>query len=130
MGFLLHELIPLNLESRFPKQWRKGRAGQFDACYLPDDYYSFEIKTSSSSTGIFGNRSYAHVSSESSKRRGGYFLAINFGKFSPNTRQPDLTLIRFGWLDSSDWIGQRAQSGQQAHLTKEAKAYKLRIIWP
>lgn len=130
MGFLLHELIPLNLASRFPNGWRRGDAStECDAHCLADDRFSFEIKTSSSASGIFGNRSYAHVSEDAKKRRAGYMLAVNFAKFSAGKSAPSLTLIRFGWLEPADWIGQRAESGQQARLTKEAIAYKLIVLW-
>jgi hypothetical protein len=130
MGFFLHELVPLNLANTYPGKWQRCQAaGQCDAIYIPDDDWSFEIKTSSSRSGIFGNRSYAHVSEVAKKRRGSFFLAVNFGKFGDLGVRPEITLIRFGWLGSKDWVGQRAESGQQAHLTKEAKAYKLRIVY-
>jgi hypothetical protein len=130
MGFLLHELVPLNLANSYPGKWQRCReAAQCDAVYMPDDDRSFEIKTSSSRNGIFGNRSYAHLSDAAKKRRGSFFLAINFGKFDVGGPRPEISLIRFGWLGSGDWVGQKAESGQQAHLTKEAKAYKLRIIY-
>jgi hypothetical protein len=129
MGFLLHELIPLNLAASYPKQWRRGAsANECDAVYVPNVEFSFEIKTSSSAKGVFGNRSYTQISKTASKRRGSFFLAVNFGKFLSGGR-PEISLIRFGWLGAADWIGQKAQSGQQAHLTKEARAYKLRIIY-
>lgn len=130
MGFLLHELIPLNLSTRFARIWRRGEAStEFDAHYIPNEKYSFEIKTSSSTKGIFGNRSYAQISDKAIKRRGGYLLAVNFEKFEEGIERPNINLIRFGWLDPADWIGQKAQSGQQSHLTKEARAYKLKILW-
>jgi len=130
MGFLLHELIPLNLASRYPGQWRRGAAAhECDAVHVPDDRFSFEIKTSSSRSGIFGNRSYVHGSATSRKRRSGFMLAANFGRFSAGAGRPQVVLVRFGWLDSSDWIGQKAPSGQQARLTKEAKAYKLLVLY-
>jgi len=130
MGFLLHEIIPLNLAAAHPGEWQRcAGADQCDAVHVPNDDWSFEIKTSSSRSGIFGNRSYAHLSDVARKRRGSFFLAINFGKFGRDNVRPEIALIRFGWLGSKDWIGQKAQSGQQAHLTKEAKAYKLRIIY-
>lgn len=130
MGFLLHELIPLNLSAAHPNSWRRGAASsECDACYLPNEAYSFEIKTSSSRSGIFGNRSYAHVSNTATKRRQGFMLSVNFSKFAVRGPRPNVTLIRFGWLESSDWIGQRAESGQQARLTREAKAYKLVVLW-
>lgn len=130
MGFLLHELIPLNLASRHPDKWRRGLAAtESDAKCLFNDACSFEIKTSSSTNGIFGNRSYAHVSETAKKRRSGYMLAVNFQKFISEAENPTLTLIRFGWLEPTDWIGQTAESGQQARLTKEAIAYKLIVLW-
>jgi hypothetical protein len=130
MGFLLHELVPLNLAAMHVGQWRRGGPGECDAVCLHDDACSFEIKTSSSTCGIFGNRSYAHVSDSARKRRGSFFLAVNFGKFSSSIKaRPEVRLIRFGWLGPKDWIGQKAESGQQARLTKEAKAYKLKIIY-
>lgn len=130
IAFLLHELIPLNLATTFPRKWLRGTgASQCDAVCVDDDDCSFEIKTSSSASGIFGNRSYAHISDKATKRRGSFFLAVNFGKFAARQARPEITLIRFGWLGASDWIGQRAESGQQARLTKEARAYKLKIIY-
>jgi hypothetical protein len=129
MGFLLHELIPLNLAASYAKKWKRGESAvDFDAIYIPNGDYSFEIKTSSSAREIFGNRSYAQLSTSARKQRGSFFLAVNFAKFSSGNR-PEINLIRFGWLGTADWIGQKAQSGQQARLTKEAKAYKLRIIY-
>jgi hypothetical protein len=130
MGFLLHELIPLNLAGAYPGIWRRGAAdNECDAVYIPGDDWSFEIKTSSSRTGIFGNRSYTYVAEGATKRRGSFFLAVNFGKFGPDNVRPEVTLVRLGFLSASDWVGQRSESGQQAHLTKEARAYKLRIIY-
>jgi hypothetical protein len=129
MGFLLHELIPLNLAVAFPSRWRRGSAAtECDAVCVTNADWSFEIKTSSSPAGIFGNRSYAHVSGRAGKLRGSFYLAVNFAKFAGEVR-PEITLIRFGWLGPGDWLGQRTESGQRARLTKEAKAYKLRIIY-
>jgi hypothetical protein len=89
MGFLLHELIPLNLAAAYPNRWRRGRAAtECDAVHIPNDDYSLEIKTSSSTRGIFGNRSYAHAGDSASKRRGSFFLVVNFGKFSAPPKDP------------------------------------------
>jgi len=60
MGFLLHELIPLELACRHPASWRGDvRSTEKDLVYVPDDRFSVEIKTSSHKTRVFGNRSYA-----------------------------------------------------------------------
>jgi hypothetical protein len=82
MGFFLHELIPLQLESEYPAIWRRNAiASEKDLVYIPDDTFSIEIKTSSSSRSIYGNRSYAQVGQSSRKAKSGYYLAINFQKF-------------------------------------------------
>jgi hypothetical protein len=126
MGFLLHELIPLEFSFRYPEQWRREESSDDkDMVYIPDPYYSIEIKTSSSAKNIFGNRSYAQKTSVSKKSKSGYYLAVNFQKFTPKNRKPSITKIRFGWLDHTDWIGQTAASGQQARLSSEVEQFKL-----
>ena len=56
--------------------------------------------------------------------KSGYYLAVNFEKFS-NTTNPQIKLIRFGWIDSGDWIGQKAATGQQSRLSSDVENYKL-----
>jgi len=125
MAFLLHELIPLELQHRHPDEWRRDYSSdEKDVVFVPDDRFSFEIKTSSSATGIFGNRSYAQPSPNSKKHKAGYYLAINFEKFRANHR-PRVTWVRMGWLDHTDWIAQRSATGQQARLDPRAKSSKL-----
>jgi hypothetical protein len=126
MGFLLHELFALELSYRYPEQWRKGNLkGEKDAVYIPDDSFSIEIKTSSNPKHIFGNRSYAQVGAYANKEKSGYYLAINFQKFLQSQAAPQLQLVRFGWLDHSDWIGQAAVTGQQARLNPISERAKL-----
>ncbi len=36
-----------------------------------------------------------------------------------------INLVRFGWLDEEDWIGQTASTGQQARLSSDVERYKL-----
>lgn len=125
MGFFLHELIPLELASRYPNQWRGEKTAiDKDIVYIPNDYYSIEIKTSSNPTKIFGNRSYAQSSQIQKKSKSGYYLAANFEKFD-GEKNPKIRLIRFGWLDAEDWMGQKAASGQQARLSSEVESSKL-----
>ncbi len=127
MGFLLHELIPLELSARYPKLWRgELSAGDKDIVYIPDQKFSIEVKTSSNPNHIFGNRSYAQEASSDKKAKSGYYIAVNFQKFlGGGGEQPSVVLIRFGWLDSSDWIGQKAATGQQSRLTANAENYKF-----
>jgi hypothetical protein len=48
MGFLLHELIPLELKAKYPDLWRGDISrSDKDIVYIPDDFFSIEVKTSS-----------------------------------------------------------------------------------
>jgi hypothetical protein len=136
MGFFLHELIPLELEYRYPEKWCGEKcATDKDLVYIPDVKYSIEIKTSSAKAHIFGNRSYAQESDgKTKKNKSGYYLTVNFGKFEntkdKNPKRPAINLIRFGWLDHTDWVGQEAATGQQAHLKPAADKNKLLVLYP
>ncbi|HBB89314.1 MAG TPA: ScaI family restriction endonuclease [Blastocatellia bacterium] len=130
MGFFLHELIPLEIAALHPDEWRgEETASDKDIVYIPDDKYSIEVKTSSNPRHIYGNRSYAQGSTKGKKSKSGYYLAVNFEKFSKTNKRPRILQIRFGWLDSSDWKGQAAATGQQAHLTRETENEKLLTIY-
>jgi hypothetical protein len=130
MGFFLHELIPLELAARYPKKWRGEKSSSDkDIVCIQDDQFSIEVKTSSNPSHIFGNRSYAQETSRDKKSKTGYYLAVNFEKFSTSTDRPKIMLIRFGWLDAADWIGQRAATGQQSRLAPEVETGKLLEIY-
>ena len=130
MGFLIHELIPLELESRHQRSWQVDKdKNDKDCVCLNNNYFSFEIKTSSNASKIFGNRSYAQSSSNSRKAKDGFYLTINFEKFDKSGNQPKIKLIRFGWLDSTDWRGQKAATGQQSNLPAEVYNGKLKLIY-
>lgn len=130
MAFFLHELIPHALMKRDPSLWRgEIAASDKDIVHIPNEEFSIEIKTSSSAKNIFGNRSYAQDPEISKKKKTGYYLAINFEKFSSNPQKPKITLIRFGWIDHADWLGQKSQTGQQARLLPEVETGKLLTIY-
>jgi hypothetical protein len=128
MGFLLHELIPLEFRRRYPGQWRAQRTkGEKDLVCELDVAKSVEIKTSSHGSQVFGNRSYAQPAGAGEvgrKGKSGYYLTINFQKFGGSSI-PILRIVRFGWLDHVDWIPQKAATGQQSRLRAEAYQYKL-----
>lgn len=126
MGFFLHELIPLELAARHPKSWRGERtSSDKDIVYVRDDQYSIEVKTSSNPRHIFGNRSYAQETTENKKSKSGYYLTVNFEKFSDAATKPHIRLVRFGWLDATDWIGQKAATGQQSRLSPQVESSKF-----
>ena len=130
MGFFLHELIPLELVGRYQDVWRGDEDSHDKDCEFKDDSkYSFEIKTSSNPKRIFGNRSYAQSSSTNKKSKDGYYLTVNFEKFTKVILNPEILIIRFGWIDSTDWVGQKAPTGQQARLPSEVYEGKLKTIY-
>jgi ScaI restriction endonuclease len=131
MATLLHELIPAEFQHRYPTDWRRDTSGEDkDLVYVPDSQFSCEIKCSSSANSIYGNRSYAQQHSKNKKVRGGYFIGVNFQKFSADLRErPQITRVSFGWLDWTDWIPQASPTGQQAYLSPSAKKYKMLRLW-
>lgn len=130
IAYFLHELIPLELQSRFPRVWRgEESAGDKDVVYIPDNSYSMEIKTSSHASQIFGNRSYARKANSSKKSKSGYYLAINFEKLTKANPAAALRRIRFGWLDHADWQAQAAATGQQARLSPVVERGKLQLLF-
>lgn len=133
MGSYLHELIPLEFAYLYPGMWRADETSdEKDLVYIPDQNFSSEIKTSSSKNKIYGNRSYAQEPTDSKKSKNGYYIGVNFGKFvttKPGPQKPKINLIRFGWLDHTDWKGQAAASGQQASVLPDSDKTKLLIIY-
>lgn len=131
MGFFLHELIPLEFATRYPDVWRAELSkGDKDLVYVPDEFYSIELKTSSSARHIFGNRSYAQQGAKGGKSKSGYYLAVNFQKFVEKNIRPAIKLIRFGWIDATDWIGQKAPTGQQSRIPPPIERIKLIELYP
>ena len=130
MGFLLHELIPLELAGRYPTEWRGEQSGSDkDIVYIPADKFSIEVKTSSNGSQVYGNRSYAQATSNGKKAKSGYYLTVNFEACTKAKPAPELSQIKFGWLDSSDWIGQKAETGQQSRLPPEVRTSKFITLY-
>lgn len=126
MGFFLHELICLEISKYDPKVWGcEKKKSDKDIVNLKNGHFSIEVKTSSHKTKIFGNRSYTHNTKNPKKSKSGYYLAINFEKFTVDKTIPKITKVRFGWIDHEDWEGQKPQSGQQANLSSKVERYKL-----
>ena len=127
-------MITLYFENNSNGLWFKGKKKfEKDLVYKNNDLFSIEIKTSSSQNDIFGNASYGKEDSSdnSTKSKSGYYLAINFDKFEENNPnfKPCIRLIRFGWLDHTDWHSQQKPSGQQSRISREVRDNKLKIIY-
>ena len=122
-GALLHDVIPEYISKNI-EGFRKGTGNEKDIVCEYNDFFSLELKTSSQKS-IYGNRSYAK--SDSGKSKAGYYLTINFEKIQGN--DPKLLLVQMGWLNHSDWVWQKSETGQQAALTKEARENKLIVLY-
>ena len=128
IGVILEKLISNKIIELFP-EWKEGvQKNEKDVVNTQNDFYSFEIKTSSSKSGVFGNRSYGHVSKNKVKNRAGFYLIINYKIPKPNDTSHHIHMIRFGWIEDEDWIAQKSQSGQSASLSVECKK-KLRKLY-
>jgi len=130
MGFFLHEVIAYTIQMDLPSEWRKEKtADDKDVVCIADPNLSLEIKTSSHKNRIFGNRSYAQETITDKKSKSSYYLAVNFEPFDDEGNIPKITLVRFGWIDHTDWVGQSAASGQQARLSTDVETKKLISIY-
>lgn len=131
IGLFLHELIAAEIAARHPDKWRRDETGDEKGlvCLL-NRRFSIEIKTSSDPYGIFANRSYAQAPTDRKKTKSGYYLAVNFQPVKRDVPNPQVRKIRFGWLDHTDWIGQKSQTGQQARLNANTKKVKLLPLYP
>lgn len=133
MSFLLHELVAHYLSLKHPGVYKVGTGkSEKDIHCITDSSLSIEIKGSSHPNQIFANRSYAQPQSgNGQKDKKGYYIAINFEQFKdvkPNL--PKILMIRFGYLEHTDWIAQASATGQQARLSADVYRYKLKQIYP
>lgn len=129
LGFFLHELIPLKIISAYPDKWRLEKlSSDKDIVCLANNLYSVEIKTSSQKN-VYGNRSYSKSGDSAKKSKSGYYLIINFEKFTDNKYKPSIRQIRFGWLDHEDWKGQKSETGQQATVSPQILKLKMLDIY-
>jgi hypothetical protein len=124
VGYFFEKLLARALAARFPSKWRGCQSkDEKDLVYVPDPRASIEVKSSGQlGLKIFGNRSYGQVATELGRvtkaDKSGYFLTINF-------YGQTLNLLRFGWIDHSDWKPQKSQTGQASGLPDEVYQYKL-----
>lgn len=131
MSFFLHELVAHYLSLEYPKEYKVGESKkEKDIHNIKKPELGIEIKASSNPTQIFANRSYAQPSSQSEEKdKNGYYIGINFEKFSKTNRNPQILQIRFGYLEHSDWIAQKSETGQQARLSPDADKNKFIVLY-
>jgi hypothetical protein len=126
VGYFFEVLFARELERREPRNWRGTQSKEEkDLVYLPNPAMSVEIKTSGQAGfKVYGNRSYGQKPGNDllvKKEKSGYYLTVNF--FNKT-----LTLIRFGWIDATDWDPQQAPTGQMAGLAPAVYQSKLLAI--
>jgi hypothetical protein len=127
-GVILERLIGVHLNKRFPN-WRSGNTKvEKDIVCTNELKFSFEIKTSSSRAGLYGNRSTGHRAEGRTKFRTGYYLVINYKLPQESDTTRSIMNVRFGWIDDDDWVGQAQPTGQQASIGVELARLKLITI--
>ncbi|MEJ0010248.1 MAG: ScaI family restriction endonuclease [Alphaproteobacteria bacterium] len=125
-GVILERIIGSALQRLDSKIWVGGKEKiHKDIVNLKNDRFSFEIKTSSSANGVYGNRSTGYRSDNSKKIRSGYYLVINYQLPTETLPEKKIRKIRFGWIDDDDWVGQKESSGQQASISSHLAKLKL-----
>ena len=128
-GVILERLFAVRIAQRFPC-WRGGEAKiEKDIVCMSDDRFSFEIKTSSSKTGLYGNRSTGHRADGRTKFRSGYYLVVNYKLPKEDDKERKIYNIRFGWIDDEDWVGQAQPTGQQASIGVTLARLKLKSLY-
>jgi hypothetical protein len=128
-GVIMEKLIAVRLEQLDPL-WRGGiTKTEKDIVRTDDDHFSFEIKTSSSKSGLYGNRSTGHRSDNRTKVRAGYYLVVNYKLPKEDDTDRFIQKIRFGWIDDEDWVGQAKPTGQQASIGAKLARLKLQTLY-
>lgn len=126
IGVILEKLIAIHL-SKVDADWRGGAIKvEKDIVNISKNELSFEIKTSSSKSGLYGNRSTGHRSDNRTKIRAGYYLVVNYKLPKEDNLERYIYQIRFGWIDDEDWVGQSKPTGQQASIG--AKLARLKLV--
>lgn len=122
IGYMFEKLFAKELAVRLPGAWRGGVGSEKDLHCLTDEMMSVEMKASGQlGYKIYGNRSYGQVlenADAAKKDKSGFYITVNFyGR--------TLTLLRFGWIDSTDWQAQKSPTGQMAGLSPQVYQHKL-----
>lgn len=133
LGFFLEEIITQKIYRLDPETWVPDPTGYSkDLVNKVKPEFSVEIKTSSSAKNIYGNRSYGQRGHSAKKSKDGYYLAVNFEQFdksNPLSKRPEIRLIRFGYLNYTDWLSQASSTGQQARIPAHIERVKLLPIY-
>lgn len=113
IGNLLHILIPKHMEL-LDKDFQIGtKKEDKDILWNKHSDFAIEIKTSSSKSGVYGNRSYPK--GDNIKDKNSYYLIINYTNFDENANGY-IHSIKVGYIRKEDWKAQDSETGQQSYL--------------
>jgi hypothetical protein len=123
VGYFFEKLLAKSLSTKYPEHWASGDTGrQKDLHCIQNPEFSIEVKASGQlGLKIFGNRSYGQEienTDRAKKDKSGFYITVNF-------YGEKLTLVRFGWIDGTDWEAQKSATGQMAGLGQNVYGYKL-----
>ena len=122
IGYFFEVLFARELGLRFPGEWRGNESGDEKDLVHSDGRLSVEIKSSGQlGDRVYGNRSYGQEvqnQDQLKKEKSGYYITVNF-------YERTLTLVRFGWIDATDWKPQVSPTGQMAGLPDAVYVHKL-----
>jgi len=122
VGYMFEKLFAKEIAARLPGVWRGGIGSEKDLHCLTNESLSVEMKASGQlGYQIYGNRSYGQVlenANSAKKDKSGFYITVNF-------YDQTLTLLRFGWIDATDWQPQKSPTGQMAGLPPEVYQHKL-----
>jgi len=126
IGYFFEVLFAKELQNRYPDDWRGNLTeDEKDLVCIKQPNLSVEIKSSGQlGDRVYGNRSYGQkvVNTELAKKeKSGFYITANFFRRT-------LTLLRFGWIDASDWKSQKSPTGQMAGLPDSVYQHKLVLI--
>ena len=136
VGGILHSAIPYHINQVAKKAMDKSISFSYitgNACggfekdiKCSDPFYSLEIKTSSDRK-IKGNKSYATESKTPKKNKSGYHILVYY-TIKCGFSNAGIDCIRFGWLDSQDWI-KGGQSSQFSFVRSNIVNLKTNVIF-
>lgn len=127
----MHKKIPKLLAKEFGSKWREEVfKTDKDVVCTNDNKFSFEIKGGQGFDGkCSGNKSYANTKGNAAKSKNGFYLFFNFENIAEaraKGKRPEITFIRFGYVEQRNWRGQSSGSGQQATISPEV--YKTQFM--
>lgn len=121
VGKMFQELLGRELRAADPR-WQTPRGFRDPDFLFDDEAVELKLCGQPGKRVVFGNRCSSHGhAAPHGKSRDTWVLTINYS-------DARLNLIRLGRVSASDWIGQKASSGNASRLCREAYETKLAVV--